>query len=99
MRTINELITEVRNGNMTVEEAAVEVHPYAARYYEPSDGEWDTYQAIRQEFERRQAPPKAVTSPDVPMRRCSCGHTIPENLVMSASMGTSCPDCYDKMSD
>lgn len=35
---------------------------------------------------------------DVPMVKCSCGHTIPRDLVMSASLGTSCPDCYDRMS-
>lgn len=32
------------------------------------------------------------------MVRCDCGHTVPRNLVMSASRGTSCPDCYDSMS-
>lgn len=31
--------------------------------------------------------------------KCSCGHTIPDILVMNASLGTSCPDCYDRMSD
>ena len=35
----------------------------------------------------------------VEMVKCSCGHTIPRMSVMSASMGTSCPDCYDRMSD
>ena len=35
--------------------------------------------------------PKQVT--------CSCGHTVNAILVMSASMGSSCPDCYDSMSD
>ncbi|HSW63401.1 MAG TPA: hypothetical protein VLH56_08835 [Dissulfurispiraceae bacterium] len=30
---------------------------------------------------------------------CSCGHTIAKNLMMSASRGSSCPDCYDRMSD
>lgn len=30
--------------------------------------------------------------------KCSCGHTVPKNLVMSTSLGTSCQDCYDKMS-
>jgi hypothetical protein len=35
----------------------------------------------------------------VKMVKCNCGHTIPENMVMSASMGTSCPDCYDRMSN
>ena len=32
------------------------------------------------------------------MVRCDCGCTIPRNLVMDASLGTSCPDCYDQMS-
>jgi len=31
--------------------------------------------------------------------KCNCGHTIPASWVMSASFGTSCPDCYDRMSD
>ena len=35
----------------------------------------------------------------VEMVKCSCGHTVPRSQVMSASMGTSCPDCYDRMSD
>ena len=32
-------------------------------------------------------------------RMCDCGHRCPSELVMSASMGTSCPDCYDRMSN
>jgi hypothetical protein len=32
------------------------------------------------------------------MVKCSCGHTIPKTSVMSASMGSSCPNCYDRMS-
>jgi hypothetical protein len=35
----------------------------------------------------------------IPMVKCSCGHTIPKDQVMSASMGSSCPDCYDRMSN
>lgn len=31
--------------------------------------------------------------------RCACGHTVTTGQVMSASLGTSCPDCYDRMSD
>lgn len=31
--------------------------------------------------------------------KCGCGHTVPSYLVMNASMGTACPDCYDDMSD
>ena len=33
------------------------------------------------------------------MVRCACGHTVEANLVMNASRGTSCPDCYDRMSE
>jgi len=31
--------------------------------------------------------------------RCDCGHTVSRSHVMSASLGTSCPDCYDRMSN
>jgi len=33
------------------------------------------------------------------MVACDCGHEVPSSQVMSASLGTSCPDCYDSMSD
>jgi len=39
----------------------------------------------------RQAAPVTTT-------RCDCGHTVAKSSVMSASLGTSCPDCYDRMS-
>jgi hypothetical protein len=35
----------------------------------------------------------------VRMVMCSCGHEVEAGQVMSASLGTSCPDCYDDMSD
>jgi hypothetical protein len=28
-----------------------------------------------------------------------CGHSVAAKLVMSASKGTCCPNCYDRMSD
>ena len=31
--------------------------------------------------------------------KCACGHTVPESQVMWANLGTSCPDCYDRMSN
>ena len=30
---------------------------------------------------------------------CDCGHAVAAILVMTTSRGTSCPDCYDEMSD
>ena len=42
----------------------------------------------------------AMDTPNpVAMETCACGHTIPQQLVMSASMGSSCSDCYDRMSE
>lgn len=43
------------------------------------------------EAERLQPTPPATV-------KCTCGHTVPREWVMSASLGTSCPDCYDRMS-
>lgn len=31
--------------------------------------------------------------------KAGCGHMVSKSEQMSASLGTSCPDCYDKMSD
>lgn len=49
-------------------------------------------------IERIMAERRANQKP-VEMVKCSCGHTIPRGSVMSASLGTSCPDCYDRMSN
>ncbi len=50
------------------------------------DGEaFDTHEAAR-------------SADPVVTKKCSCGHTVPQELVMSASMGSSCSDCYDRMS-
>lgn len=39
------------------------------------------------------------TTPKIELVKCSCGHSVPRSQVMSASMGTSCPNCYDRMSE
>jgi hypothetical protein len=44
------------------------------------------------------APPVEPVAAPV-LVRCDCGHEIPAGLVMRASRGTACPDCYDDMSD
>lgn len=35
---------------------------------------------------------------EVVMIPCACGHSVPRDQVMNSSLGTSCPDCYDRMS-
>ena len=44
---------------------------------------------------------KPIPKPAVKLEmiRCDCGCSIPKGMVMSASLGSSCPDCYDEMSD
>ena len=51
----------------------------------------DWYAKIR----RKPAPRPRVT---VEYTRCDCGHSVPFGQVMSASLGTSCHRCYDRMS-
>lgn len=34
-----------------------------------------------------------------PLVKCDCGHSVAPALVMRASLGTACPDCYDRMSN
>ena len=43
--------------------------------------------------------PAPVERVAVEMVRCDCGHSTPVGTAMNASTGTSCPDCYDRMSN
>jgi len=53
------------------------------------DDEW--YAVIKIDLPKKPMPP-------VEMVKCDCGHTVPKCSVMSTSTGTSCPECYDRMS-
>jgi hypothetical protein len=54
--------------------------------------------ATLQAAERMAAARRPVADPD-PIVRADCGHRVPRSCLMRASLGTSCPDCYDRMSD
>jgi len=41
---------------------------------------------------------RRAAQPPVETVKCSCGCTVPRGLVMSASLGSSCSECYDRMS-
>ena len=60
------------------------------------DTEWYAY--IR---DADAQPKPRPTVQDYPQgRKLNCGHTVyMASHVMSASRGSSCPDCYDRMSD
>ena len=55
------------------------------------DDDWYAY--IRNQPRPRAARPAQATE------MCSCGHSVPQGHAMMTAQGTSCPSCYDKMSD
>ena len=50
--------------------------------------------AEKAEIATRLAQPK----PSAAVILCDCGHTTPQSSVLSASLGSSCQCCYDRMS-
>jgi hypothetical protein len=42
---------------------------------------------------------RRAARPPVELVKCACGHTVPRGSVMSASLGSACPDCYDRLSN
>ncbi len=108
--TINDLIANVTAEIMTVNQAIDiierEKMTYAIEYFSPQDATEHAYWPMLAEWQRRQdikrqnaAKLPAAPQPEPEMKKCACGHTIPRDLVMSASMGSSCPRCYDRMSN
>ena len=114
MRTINDQLAEIVSGKKTPEEILSEgVGVYAIKYFSPavsataSPEEAMAFAALRDAYEdlkekvesfMPRAPkfkPSAIAEELV---QCKCGHSVPRYLVMVASLGTCCPDCYDRMS-
>jgi hypothetical protein len=105
MRSINAQIKDVLTGAKTARQIVREegVDSYAIKFYSCDFGEGEAFRALQAEEALRVAEeaslkPVAVAV-QVSMVKCSCGHTVSATMVMSASMGSACPDCYDRMSD
>lgn len=60
--------------------------------------DWYAYIRSGSAYDAKMTARLAAQKP-VEMVKCTCGHTIPRASVMSASLGTSCPDCYDRLSN
>lgn len=73
--------------------AGAHAEPRAGDTFTFADEDVDRVVALMREAQARRAAKRPETV------RCDCGHTVARNMVMSASLGTSCPDCYDRMSD
>lgn len=59
--------------------------------------DWDDKIRSRSAALRRQAQPSPL--PPALLVQCDCGHWLKRESVMHASLGTACPDCYDRLSD
>lgn len=51
------------------------------------------------ESESKPVESESIEPVEVGLVIADCGHRCSKNVIMSASMGTSCPNCYDRMSD
>ena len=65
-----------------------------------SGDDWDDQVRCGEAADRRESErqARAAARPAVELVRCDCGHRVPRGSVMSASLGSSCPECYDRMS-
>ena len=87
---------------ITITDDQIKKLAYGIEYYsvqrgDPADA-WDTMDVLRNRLREIESRPSRPAAQAVKMVRCACGHTVDKSLVMSASLGTSCPDCYDRMS-
>lgn len=60
---------------------------------------WSLARSRNRAMRGGQTPATVAPRRIVRLVRCDCGHEVPAELVMSASLGSTCPDCYDKWSD
>lgn len=101
-------IAEIISGNRTAAEivATELLEPYSVHYYYDADSgryaedheHMDAFEALRDAYDaHREARRTPLVKPELVL--CSCGHRVARALVMHASLGTSCPECYDRMSD
>lgn len=107
IETINDYFILIQSGQMTAEQATADCiargMTYALEYFSPQTDDdmpyWDMLQtaAYRAWKHRPVAEPKPRSAAQHVI--CDCGCITPVALVMSTTRGTSCPDCYDDMSE
>lgn len=109
--TLNDIIITVGKNKMTEQEALEIIiekdmsyaMKYANFYSEDINGYFGVFDSLKEKYfeimTEKEKNKKPIIEKKVKMITCNCGHTVHETAVMSASLGTSCPDCYDRMSD
>jgi len=96
--TITAALAAIRDGAVVVDVAAeiAGTMDYAIDYYCTTE----EAEAVALKSLRLVYTPKITAKKEIKLvlKKCDCGCTVPASLVMSASLGSACPDCYDKMS-
>ena len=108
---INEVFEMTREQRNALTDDEIIQLGYAINNYSPMDNAqwanwWGRDLAINQELKARlnviETSRRAAkrTAQPVEMVRCpGCGQMVSKRLMMNASRGTVCPDCYDRYSD
>ncbi len=66
--------------------------------YQLRDGDFGLINPGHEWYQKIRLIPAVNPQPKAELIECDCGHAIAKDTVMWASMGSSCPDCYDRMS-
>ena len=107
MRTIDAQLEDIIGKKKTVEEIMTEgVSEYGVKFFDcETDAEAIALDALKKAYDADKAKKeeeKHMETKEVETKEetilCTCGHEVKKTLVMSTSTGSSCPDCYDRMS-
>lgn len=92
-------LDNISNEEIRDAEYGIKYFDFGAAGIRPTERDWQVMDYLRGRLEAiEQATEKSVARTTEKLLICDCGHSVPRELVMSASIGTSCPDCYDEMS-
>ena len=98
--TNKELLTGTTEERAAIADEDIVKMSYFIQYYEAANPqEFSALQELAarlKELEGKKIKPAPRPAPQ--MVRCDCGHLVRAGQRMSASMGSSCPNCYDRMS-
>ena len=98
----DEYITECKKLGLDVK--PMEWGSYGLKYWDPGAAQASLIESSTLNLARKhqkyldELPTDIKVNAPVAIVLCDCGHTVPSNFVMYA-MGSSCPECYDTLSD
>ena len=104
MTTINDYLKMSDSELKNISDDTISQMSYGIKYFDfgaagikATKRDWQIMEYLRNRLQAIEIKPTAKTGIRA-FIECDCGHAVPRKLVMNASLGTSCPDCYDRMS-